>query len=87
MKAQLLILDDWGPDRLGEYPGMSGRMLSEWVGGSSGIRTLALEKDWPLDESRVDYRTALDMLSEGWGTTDAAGALRDRSPRHRSAPS
>lgn len=48
---------------------------------------LVLEKGWPLDESRVDYRTALDMLSEGWGTADVAGALRDRSPgidaRHR----
>jgi hypothetical protein len=28
--------------QVGEYPGMSGRMLSEWVGGSSGIRNAAV---------------------------------------------
>jgi hypothetical protein len=28
---------------VGEYPGIGGRMLSEWVGGCSGIRKLAKE--------------------------------------------
>ena len=44
-------------------------------------------KAWELDESRIDYRVALDMLEEGWGRDDAARAIRERSPgieaRHR----
>lgn len=48
---------------------------------------LATQKGWQLDESRVDYRVAHDMLADGWPLDDVADAIRDRSPniegRHR----
>lgn len=48
---------------------------------------LVTQKGWSLDESRVDYRVALDMLADGWSLGDVTDALRERSPnievRHR----
>lgn len=56
------------------------RLRAQYVG-------LAKRKGWNLDESRVDYRSAQDMLRDGWDEVDVANAIRERSPniedRHR----
>ena len=45
--------------QVGGYPGIGGRMLSEWVGGCSGIRSQTPNTVWLADITYID-------TDEGW---------------------